>query len=127
MNFIFIQHFLYINPCLYFGHKNRFFPTFQDELKRGDNPKSIQCYMHDTGCCEEESRGYIKNLIGSTWKKINEDILMNRDYSRDFIKTSINFARISQCMYQYGDGHGIPDRESKARILSLVIEPIPLP
>ncbi|KAI3461124.1 hypothetical protein Pfo_017787 [Paulownia fortunei] len=101
--------------------------TSTDELKRGDNPKSIQCYMHDTGCSEEDSRGYIKNLISSTWKKINMDVLLNSEYSRDFIKTSINFARISQCMYQYGDGHGIPDRESKARILSLVIEPIPLP
>ncbi|PIN05453.1 (+)-epi-alpha-bisabolol synthase [Handroanthus impetiginosus] len=101
--------------------------TSSDELKRGDNPKSIQCYMHDTGCNEDDSRSFIMNLITSTWKNINRDALMNREYSRDFIKTSINFARISQCMYQYGDGHGIPDRESKARILSLVIEPIPLP
>ncbi|GFQ05269.1 (+)-epi-alpha-bisabolol synthase [Phtheirospermum japonicum] len=101
--------------------------TSTDELKRGDNPKSIQCYMHDKGCSEEDSHTYIKNLIDSTWKKINEDALMNREHSRDFIKTSINFARISQCMYQYGDGHGIPDRESKARILSLVMEPFPLP
>ncbi|KAL0460951.1 UNVERIFIED_CONTAM: (+)-epi-alpha-bisabolol synthase [Sesamum latifolium] len=100
--------------------------TSCDELKRGDNPKSIQCYMHDTGCCEDDSRSFIKNLIESTWKKINKDILMNHEYSKDFIKASINFARISQCMYQYGDGHGIPDRESKARILSLVIEPLPL-
>ncbi|XP_011090121.1 (+)-epi-alpha-bisabolol synthase-like [Sesamum indicum] len=100
--------------------------TSSDELKRGDSPKSIQCYMHDTGCCEEDSRSFIKNLIESTWKKINKDILMNHDYSKDFIKASINFARISQCMYQYGDGHGIPDRESKARILALLIEPIPL-
>ncbi|KAL0418493.1 UNVERIFIED_CONTAM: (+)-epi-alpha-bisabolol synthase [Sesamum radiatum] len=97
-----------------------------DELKRGDNPKSIQCYMHDTGCCEEDSRSFIKNLIGSTWRKINNDVLMNHEHSKDFIKASINYARISQCMYQYGDGHGIPDRESKARILSLLIEPIPL-
>lgn len=100
--------------------------TFQDELKRGDNPKSIHYYMHDTGCSEEDSRRYIKNLIASTWKLINKDILMNSIYSRDFITTSINFARISQCMYQYGDGHGVPDRESKALILSLVIQPIPL-
>ncbi|KAG8370983.1 hypothetical protein BUALT_Bualt13G0040000 [Buddleja alternifolia] len=101
--------------------------TSTDELNRGDNPKSVQCYMHDTGCSEKDSRDYIKNLIGSTWKKINEDVLMNSEYSRDFIETSINFARISQCMYQYGDGHGVPDRESKERILSLLIEPFPLP
>ncbi|KAK6138319.1 hypothetical protein DH2020_027903 [Rehmannia glutinosa] len=100
--------------------------TSADEMNRGDNPKSIQCYMHDTGCSEEDSRSYIKNLISSTWKKINEDVLMNSEYSRDFIETSMNFARTSQCMYQYGDGYGKPDRESKARILSLVIEPIQL-
>ncbi|KAK6144054.1 hypothetical protein DH2020_020874 [Rehmannia glutinosa] len=100
--------------------------TSADEMKRGDNPKSIQCYMHDTGCSEEDSRSYIKNLISSTWKKINEDVLMNTEYSRDFIETSMNFARTSQCMYQYGDGYGKPDRESKACILSLVIEPIQL-
>ncbi|KAL0370345.1 UNVERIFIED_CONTAM: (+)-epi-alpha-bisabolol synthase [Sesamum angustifolium] len=47
--------------------------TSSDELKRGDNPKSIQCYMHDAGCCEDDSRSFIKNLIGSTWKKINNE------------------------------------------------------
>ncbi|KAL7126907.1 hypothetical protein ABFS83_14G218100 [Erythranthe nasuta] len=101
--------------------------TTTDELKRGDSPKSVQCYMLDTGCSEEDSRSYIKNLIGSTWKKINKDVLTNNEYSRDFITTSINYARASLCMYQHGDGHGTGNIESKKRILSLVIDPIPLP
>jgi hypothetical protein len=29
-------------------------------------------------------------------------------------------------MYQYGDGYGIVDRETKKRILSLFIHPVPL-
>ncbi|XVF61830.1 hypothetical protein PTKIN_Ptkin08bG0162400 [Pterospermum kingtungense] len=29
--------------------------TSSDELKRGDVPKSIQCYMNETGCSEEEA------------------------------------------------------------------------
>ncbi|KAF2318688.1 hypothetical protein GH714_010079 [Hevea brasiliensis] len=30
--------------------------TSSDELKRGDVPKSIQCYMHETGASEAEAR-----------------------------------------------------------------------
>nr|AGB05615.1 sesquiterpene synthase 6 [Valeriana officinalis] len=33
--------------------------TSSDELKRGDNPKSIQCYMHEKGVSEEKAREYI--------------------------------------------------------------------
>ncbi|GFP98805.1 (+)-epi-alpha-bisabolol synthase [Phtheirospermum japonicum] len=98
--------------------------TSNDEMKRGDSPKSIQCYMHDTGCSEEVSCAYIKNLVSATWKKVNKDVLMNGEHSRDLVEASINLARTSQCMYQYGDGYGKPDRESKASVLSLVIDPI---
>nr|J7LH11.1 RecName: Full=(+)-epi-alpha-bisabolol synthase; AltName: Full=Terpene synthase 8; Short=LdTPS8 [Phyla dulcis]AFR23372.1 (+)-epi-alpha-bisabolol synthase [Phyla dulcis] len=102
--------------------------TSTDELKRGDNPKSIQCHMHDTGCNEEETRAYIKNLIGSTWKKINKDVLMNFEYSMDFRTAAMNGARVSQFMYQYDDdGHGVPEGKSKERVCSLIVEPIPLP
>ncbi|TYI84645.1 hypothetical protein E1A91_D05G379700v1 [Gossypium mustelinum] len=47
--------------------------TSSYELKRGDIPKSIQCYMHESGASEEEAREHIRKLIDSTWKKINED------------------------------------------------------
>ena len=98
----------------------------QDELKRGDVPKSIQCYMHETGSSEENAREYIKCLIRETWKKMNEDRAKDSPFSQTFIGAAINLARISQCIYQYGDGYGIPDGETKDNILSLVIEPIPL-
>ncbi|KAH0699852.1 hypothetical protein KY284_014067 [Solanum tuberosum] len=101
--------------------------TSPDEIKKGDYLKSIQCYMHDSKCSEENARNYIKKLIDQTWKKMNRDILRDQSLiSKDFRRTSMNLARIAQCMYQHGDGFGIPDGETKDRILSLFFEPIPL-
>ncbi|KAK4361001.1 hypothetical protein RND71_019953 [Anisodus tanguticus] len=100
--------------------------TSPDEIKKGDYLKSIQCYMHESRSSEENARNYIKNLIDQTWKKMNGDILRDQSFSEDFRRSAINLARIAQCMYQHGDGFGIPDRETKDRILSLFFEPIPL-
>ncbi|KAL1080666.1 hypothetical protein V6Z11_D09G008600, partial [Gossypium hirsutum] len=47
--------------------------TSSYEIKRGDIPKSIQCYMHETGRSEEEAREHIKKLIDATWKNMNRD------------------------------------------------------
>ncbi|PIA33957.1 hypothetical protein AQUCO_03900078v1 [Aquilegia coerulea] len=76
----------------------------------GDNPKSIQCYMHEKGVSEEAARDHI-----------NYPFL-----DEPFISSAPNLGRQSQCIYQYGDGHGIPDQETKDSIKSLFIEPIPL-
>ncbi|GJU90006.1 ribonuclease H-like domain-containing protein [Tanacetum coccineum] len=45
----------------------------QDELERGDVPKSVQCYMHESGASEVESKAYIKKLTLETWKKLNKE------------------------------------------------------
>ncbi|KAL6326921.1 hypothetical protein AAG906_012528 [Vitis piasezkii] len=82
--------------------------TSLDELKRGDVPKSIQCYMYETGASEEDARKHISYLIGDTWKKLNED----------------GAVKMAQCMYQHGDGHGIENGETKDRVLSLLVEPV---
>ncbi|KAA8536400.1 hypothetical protein F0562_028878 [Nyssa sinensis] len=97
-----------------------------DELKRGDVPKSIQCYMHETGVSEKDAREHIRFLISETWKKMNEDRVAKSPFSETFIGIAMNIARMAQCMYQYGDGHGIQDRGTKERVLSLLIKPIRL-
>ncbi|KAL6328032.1 hypothetical protein AAG906_033299 [Vitis piasezkii] len=116
-----------------------------DELKRGDVPKSIQCYMYETGASEEDARKHISYLIGETWKKLNEDQAVESPFPETFIgiatnlartaqvsipetfiRIATNLARMAQCMYQHGDGHGIEDGETKDRVLSLLIEPIPV-
>ncbi|XVF61828.1 hypothetical protein PTKIN_Ptkin08bG0162200 [Pterospermum kingtungense] len=95
--------------------------TSSDELKRGDVPKSIQCYMNETGCSEEEARQNIRKLIDATWKKMNEDLI---DPS-PFNQIAMNLARMAQCMYQHGDGHGVEHQETKDRVLLLLASPIP--
>lgn len=95
-------------------------------MKRGDVPKSIQCYMYETGASEEDARKHISYLIEGTWKKLNEDGAVESPLPETFIRIATNFARMAQCMYQHGDGHGIEDGETKDRVLSLLIEPIPV-
>ena len=98
----------------------------QDELKRGDVPKSIQCYMHETGASEVEARQHIWELIDATWKKINEErIAQSPNFPHTFIQIAVNFPRMAHCVYQHGDGHGIGYRETKDSILSLIVFPIP--
>uniref|UniRef100_A0A9I9DTB3 Terpene synthase 10-like n=1 Tax=Cucumis melo TaxID=3656 RepID=A0A9I9DTB3_CUCME len=100
--------------------------TSSDELERGDVPKSIQCYMNDTGASENIAREYIGHLIDETWKKLNKTEFENNYsiYPRVFIERAKNLARMAQCMYQYGDGHGMGYQETKDRVMSLLIEPI---
>ncbi|KAM7524584.1 hypothetical protein LguiA_014486 [Lonicera macranthoides] len=105
--------------------------TSIDELKRGDNPKSIQCYMHETGASEDGAREHIKYLISETLKKINEEVhhqhqVLNSPFNKVFNGIAMNLARMAQCIYQHGDGHGIEDQETKDRVLALVIDPINL-
>ncbi|CAL5423460.1 unnamed protein product [Camellia sinensis] len=100
--------------------------TSSDELKRGDVPKSIQCYMHETDASEKDAREHIKYLIGETWKKMNEDGVSDSPFTQTFIGIAMNLARTAQCMYQYGDGHASQGRDTIDRVLSLLIKPIPL-
>ncbi|KAF5450070.1 hypothetical protein F2P56_030449 [Juglans regia] len=100
--------------------------TFTDELKRGDNPKSIQCYMNDTGASEEEACQYMRFLISATWKTINGECIASSPFSKTFNEITMNIARVSQFMYQHGDGHGVGDSETKDRVQALFIHPIPI-
>ncbi|XP_022750978.1 (-)-alpha-terpineol synthase-like [Durio zibethinus] len=99
--------------------------TSSDELKRGDVPKSIRCYMHETGASDEEARQHIRALIDAWWKRLNEERFAHSPFSQTFIQFALNVPRMSQCMYQHGDGHGIGDRETKDRVLALIVFPIP--
>ncbi|CAL5356722.1 unnamed protein product [Camellia sinensis] len=81
-----------------------------DELQRGDVPKSIQCYMHETGASENDAREHMKYLIGETWKKMNEDGAANSLFTKTFIGNAMNLARMLQCLYQHGDGYGAPGK-----------------
>ncbi|KAL0422437.1 UNVERIFIED_CONTAM: (-)-alpha-terpineol synthase [Sesamum latifolium] len=53
--------------------------TSPDEVKRGDVPKSIQCYMNESGGTGEEAIEYIRFLISETWKNMNQEAFVAED------------------------------------------------
>nr|AIS39008.1 terpene synthase 7 [Salvia miltiorrhiza] len=100
--------------------------TSSEEMKRGDVPKSVQCYMTETGCSEEDARKHIKHLIETALKRMNKEILMEKPL-KNFGHIAMNLGRISLCMYQHGDGFGLPHSETKRNLVSLLVQPFPMP
>ncbi|KAI5604244.1 hypothetical protein BDE02_01G275300 [Populus trichocarpa] len=100
--------------------------TSSDEIARGDNPKSIQCYMHETGATEQEAREHVRYLIHETWKKLNAEILKPYPFSKKFMGIPMDLARTAQSFYEAGDAYGIQDQETHGRLASLFVKPIPL-
>ncbi|XP_059432149.1 myrcene synthase, chloroplastic-like [Corylus avellana] len=87
----------------------------------------LKLVLNEIGASEEDAREYIRSLISATWKKMNgEKFVSHHPFSQTFIEIAMNIARMSQCMYQHGDGHSVQDGETKDRVLSLLIHPIPL-
>lgn len=82
--------------------------------------------MNDSGASEDTARRYIRQLIDETWKKLNKVDTENYGLPQVFIEIAKNFARTAQFIYQYGDGHGIEHQETKDRVVSLLIQPIPI-
>ena len=80
--------------------------------------------MKEVNVSEEISRKHIKGMIDKTWKTINGHCIAPSPLLQPIVNIIINIARVAQWVYQYGDGLGIPDRETKAQILSLLIEPL---
>ncbi|WCJ31208.1 Myrcene synthase chloroplastic [Euphorbia peplus] len=101
--------------------------TSSDELERGDVPTSIQCYMNESGASEKEAREHVHTLIRETWKKMNKQARVHSPFlPKPFIGIAMDLDRMAQCIYQYGDGYGIQDRETKDHVLSLLVQPIPI-
>nr|ASH96801.1 terpene synthase [Camelina sativa] len=104
--------------------------TSPDEMTRGDVLKSVQCYMHENGASQEHARAHVQQMISDTWDEMNyETITAGRSSSLSigFVEAAMNLARMSQCMYQHGDGHGSPDKAKTVdRVQSLIVDPIPL-
>ncbi|KAK8921852.1 Terpene synthase 10 [Platanthera zijinensis] len=98
--------------------------TSTDEVERGDVPKSIQCHMKEANVTEKVARDHIRYLIARYWKTLNAEYIANPNLAESFNRYLLNFPRMAQCIYQYGDGHGKGDLETRNRIISLFIKPV---
>ncbi|KAL6135300.1 hypothetical protein ACLB2K_067528 [Fragaria x ananassa] len=107
--------------------------TSEAELERGETANSISCLIRGSSsdvCDEESARKYISNLIEKSWKKMNKDGQLfgvssaSSPFTKEFVAAATNLCRIAQCMYQYGDGIGAPDKIVKNRILAVILQPV---
>ncbi|XP_077218981.1 alpha-terpineol synthase, chloroplastic-like isoform X2 [Tasmannia lanceolata] len=94
------------------------------EIERGDVPKSIQCYMHETGASEAVARQHILGIISDTWKKMNKDSISSSLFPEPFIKIVVDAGRICHHYYHESDGFGAPNSQTKEQIILLLVEPI---
>ncbi|CAN6708184.1 unnamed protein product [Malus baccata var. baccata] len=67
---------------------------------------------------EEFAREYICNMVQNSWKKLNKDGASGSPFTEQFVQAARNLARISQCVYQYGDWHGAPDTSKESNPIS---------
>ncbi|XP_071738887.1 R-linalool synthase QH1, chloroplastic-like [Rutidosis leptorrhynchoides] len=98
--------------------------TSSAELERGDVPKAVQCYMHETGVSEEEARAYIKKLILIAYKNITKERMNCKSTDLQiFMECASNLGRMGQFTYERGDIFGAPDDLYKSHQMSLLFEP----
>ncbi|PIA58429.1 hypothetical protein AQUCO_00500392v1 [Aquilegia coerulea] len=97
--------------------------TSSAELERGDVASSVYCYMREENASEVDAQKHIRGLIIDTWKKMNISIFES-PFDTAFVNVAINLARTSLFIYQYGDGLGVEDSQSKEHILSLIVNPV---
>ncbi|XP_056158426.1 terpene synthase 10-like [Syzygium oleosum] len=101
------------NPTL-----EEYLPT-SDEMVRGDNPNAVECYVNESGASQETAVEHVKHIVWENWKTMNEQAFGDCPFPgmEAFIGACLNLPRASHSFYKYGDGHGIPDRETKENIM----------
>ena len=52
--------------------------------------KTVQCYMYESGTSEEDAYNYISDLIGGTWKRMNEYQVLESPIMQTFIGIAMN-------------------------------------
>ncbi|KAK7312117.1 hypothetical protein VNO77_35722 [Canavalia gladiata] len=94
------------------------------ERERGDDASSILCYMNEKFVSEETARKHMQDIINKAWKKINGHCMTRVTSMEPFLTQALNAARVAHTLYQYGDGFGIQDRDTRKHILSIFVEPL---
>ena len=98
----------------------------QAKRARGDVLTSILCYVREADVSEEIAQKHVEDMINKCWKKINGQCFNQLPMLQSFVNIATNNARVAHSLYQYGDGFGIQDRDTRKNIVSLLVEPLVL-
>ncbi|KAK6156769.1 hypothetical protein DH2020_011017 [Rehmannia glutinosa] len=92
--------------------------TSEDEMKKGDVPKSIQCYMNETGASREEAREHIKFLMYEMWKKLNEERVADSPFQSEFVKATVDHVRMGLAVSMRVQGIALEVTETSTSLYS---------
>nr|UUB32234.1 bornyl diphosphate synthase [Lavandula x intermedia] len=93
------------------------------ELKRGDVPKAVQCYMKERNAPEKEAREHIRFLIREAWKQMNTVMATDCPFTDDFAVAAANLGRVANFVYVDGDGFGVQHSKIHQQMADLMFEP----
>nr|ABD77417.1 linalool synthase [Lavandula latifolia] len=99
--------------------------TASFELKRGDVPKAVQCYMKERNVPENEAREHVKFLIREASKQMNTAMATDCPFTEDFAVAAANLGRVANFVYVDGDGFGVQHSKIYEQIGTLMFEPYP--
>ena len=83
--------------------------------------------MNETGASQEKACVHVRQIINDMWDEMNYEKMKSGSslIPQDFVESVMNLARMSQCMYQYGDGHSSPEKAKIVdSVMSILFNPI---
>ncbi|RWR93510.1 terpene synthase 1 [Cinnamomum micranthum f. kanehirae] len=96
------------------------------EQERGHVASIIQIYMNENGSTYEEACEKFKRMAAEAWKDINKECQKPTPTPMPLLMRTVNLTRVIEVLYQHRDGYTNPTYETKERILSVLVNPIPV-
>ncbi|XP_077221452.1 putative terpene synthase 2 isoform X3 [Tasmannia lanceolata] len=95
------------------------------EQERGHVVSSLECYVKEHGCSEQEACDKLQELIKIAWKGLSQACL-DPPVSLALLMPIVNLARVMEVLYKNDDGYTFAEGKTKERIITLFVEPIAL-
>ncbi|KAG7586503.1 Terpenoid cyclases/protein prenyltransferase alpha-alpha toroid [Arabidopsis thaliana x Arabidopsis arenosa] len=97
--------------------------TFKEEMKRGDIANGINCYMKQYRVTEEEACVEFEKRINHMSKVMNEEFLKAASFiPLQILRPVMNYGRLGDVCYKYGDGYTFAGEKIKDYIISLYVD-----
>ncbi|KAM3320962.1 terpene synthase 17-like isoform X1 [Capsicum chacoense] len=99
--------------------------SHEEEQKRGDVAKAVECYMNEYNITKEEAYMKIRNMIENYWKVLNEEYLkLTGVIPRVLLMSIVNFTRAVEFLYKDEDAFTCSKNNLKDVISVMLIDPI---
>ncbi|WCJ20845.1 (-)-germacrene D synthase [Euphorbia peplus] len=96
------------------------------EQTRGDVASSIECYMKEYNCREEEAIEEFKERVTNAWKDINGECIHSTSIPMEVKLRILNLARVMDVLYKNEDCYTNAGGVLKDFVSSLLVHPVPI-